>query len=174
MAADPIKGVRRYEAAIKSRPLFTLAAKDSSVQLSGEYIDAATGAAVRLDTLRGKIVLVDVWTSWCMACRLELPDVKAFVERTKGTPGFVFLSVCGDSVVGGKSGMEIARFAKENGFRYPVLLDVPENSLIQRWHVYGFPTKLLFDGGGRLLRGANDHFTLVEADAFLQNNRPEK
>jgi len=169
LLADPSDGSRRFEDKIKSRPRFTLIAKDTLPQLTGRYLDVTTGTIVHLDTLRGRYVMVDVWTSWCMACRSEMPELKAFVEQMRGRPDFEFISVCGDSVVGGTNGTEIRRLAGENRLNFPVLFDVPENSLIQRWHVYGFPTKLLFDERGRLLRGANDHLTLIEANSFLQD-----
>jgi thiol-disulfide isomerase/thioredoxin len=168
-AIDPQSGIQRYEEKVRFRPTFTLSVSDSTPQLVGQFIDAASGNSVCLDSLRGKLVIVDVWTTWCAGCRLEMPDLNTFAESIKGMSDVSFLSVNGDGPMGGKSPTEVVEFARRFPLRFPVLLDRPDSSLIQRWGVFDFPTKLLFDERGRMLRRPKDHFTLEEARAFLDN-----
>jgi thiol-disulfide isomerase/thioredoxin len=80
-------------------------------------LDALDGKSMRLSDLRGKAVLLNFWATWCSPCKIEMPW---FVELQKeyGPQGLQILGVAMDD--SGKD--EIAKFAKEMGVNYPVLI----------------------------------------------------
>jgi thiol-disulfide isomerase/thioredoxin len=80
-------------------------------------LDALDGKSVRLSDLRGKAVLLNFWATWCGPCKIEMPW---FVELQKeyGAQGLQVVGVAMDD----SSKDDIAKFAKDMGVNYPVLL----------------------------------------------------
>ena len=80
-------------------------------------LEALDGKSMRLSDLRGKAVLLNFWATWCGPCKIEMPW---FVELQNqyGSQGLQIVGVAMDD--SGKD--EIAKFAKEMGVNYPVLL----------------------------------------------------
>jgi peroxiredoxin len=76
------------------------------------------GSNLRLSDLRGKAVLLNFWATWCPPCKVEMPW---FVELQKqyGPQGLQIVGVAMDA---GNAHDEVAKFAKEMGLNYPVLL----------------------------------------------------
>ncbi len=98
-----------------------------------------TGGTERLKDLRGKVVVLDFWTSWCAPCIEELPALADFYEWTQTRDDVVFVSVNDDSDAGA-----LAKFLARKQPKYPVLLMGRTNPL----HVEGYPTKILIDAQG--------------------------
>jgi thiol-disulfide isomerase/thioredoxin len=75
------------------------------------------GGSLRLSNLRGKAVLLNFWATWCGPCKVEMPW---FVELQKeyGPQGFQIVGVAMDDA----SNDDIAKFAKDMGVNYPILL----------------------------------------------------
>ncbi len=80
-------------------------------------LDSLDGKSVRLSDLRGKAVLLNFWATWCGPCKIEMPW---FVELQKeyGPQGLQVVGVAMDD----SSKDDIAKFAKDMGVNYPVLL----------------------------------------------------
>jgi len=167
--ADPMRGSSRYEHAVLLRPKFTLAAKDSIHRLSGTYRNILSGKDISLDSLHGKIVLVDVWTTWCSGCRAELPSLKEFAEKFKERKDFTLLTICGDLVAGGRKEDGVKAFITDFDLNYPVLIDLPSRSIIHDYNIRMLPTKMLFDTAGRLLMSSEDGLTIATVEAYLAN-----
>ncbi|WP_213452094.1 TlpA family protein disulfide reductase [Rhizomonospora bruguierae] len=113
--------------------------------LAGDGFDAAT--------LRGRVVLVNVWASWCGPCRQELPAL-ALAERRWGGQG---LSVVGIDM---RDNPESARgLLAEVGARgLPTIVD-PQGTLAVAWGARGVPETFVVDRSGRVrlwVRGAVD------------------
>src|SRR6202167_5676102 len=95
--------------------------------------------------LRGKVVLIDFWATWCQPCRKEMPGYQKLLDRY-GSRGF--------AVVGFK--LDIMRdtedpvlFAKKIGVRYPLV--VAADDLKQSFGgIEGIPTTMLYDRQGIL------------------------
>ena len=80
-------------------------------------LDSLDGRSIRLSDLRGKAVLLNFWATWCSPCKIEMPW---FVELQNqyGPQGLQIVGVAMDD--SGRD--EIAKFAKEMGVNYPVLI----------------------------------------------------
>jgi thiol-disulfide isomerase/thioredoxin len=167
--ADPSGGLSRFERAVLHRRKFTLASKDSVHKFSGTYRNILSGNDISLDSLRGKIVLVDVWTTSCTGCRAELPALKTFAEKNKDRKDFILVTICGDLVEQVRNEAGIKAFVDEFKLTYPILLDIPSRSFIRDFNVHLFPAKFLFDADGNLLMRSEDGLSLETVEAYLAN-----
>jgi thiol-disulfide isomerase/thioredoxin len=80
-------------------------------------LESLEGKSMRLSDFRGKAVLLNFWATWCTPCRIEMPW---FVELQKqyGAQGLQIVGVAMDDA----SKEDIAKFAKEMGVNYPILI----------------------------------------------------
>ena len=79
-------------------------------------LDTLDGRRLRLSELRGRVVLLNFWASWCTACSVEMPWLVQFDARYRSR-GLTVLGVAVDA----SDRDEIARFARQHGASYPVL-----------------------------------------------------
>jgi thiol-disulfide isomerase/thioredoxin len=114
---------------------------------------AADGQTISLDTLRGKVVLLDFWATWCDPCVRALPSVKKIQKDHPNTP-FVVVGISAD-----RDGRAWRAFTDKNGMSWPQYWD--ENGKVQRlFDVQAIPTYVLLDAEGieRLrVKGAGFH-----------------
>jgi len=101
------------------------------------------GREVDLGDLRGRVVLVNFWATWCPPCRAELPELAELWTEQKGGC-FELLGVAEDSPPA-----DLAAAARR--IPYPVLTD-PGGAAAVAWNVYGFPSSYLVDAEGRVIR----------------------
>jgi thiol-disulfide isomerase/thioredoxin len=106
---------------------------------------ALDGNNLKLSDLRGKAVLLNFWATYCGPCKIEMPW---FVELQKeyGPQGFQIVGVAMDDA----STEDIAKFAKEMGVNYPILLG--KESVGQSYGgVSVLPTTFFLDRDGKLI-----------------------
>jgi peroxiredoxin len=108
-----------------------------------------SGRSISLSSLRGKVVLLDFWATWCGPCVSAVPEVKRIWE-TYGGKGLVILSISLDTdVPGWKS------FIQESGMNWMHVLDTRgTSSATYRYGVTAIPTVFLIDREG-MVRGMN-------------------
>jgi thiol-disulfide isomerase/thioredoxin len=102
------------------------------------------GKTLKLSDLRGKAVLLNFWATYCGPCKIEMPW---FVELQKeyGPQGFQIVGVAVDDA----SNEEIAKFAKEMGVNYPILIG--NDSVASSYGgVSVLPTTFFVDRDGKL------------------------
>lgn len=105
---------------------------------------------------RGKVVLIDIWATWCQPCKKEMPGYQKLLDRY-GSRGF--------AVVGLKSNIMMdtedpIQFAKEIGVHYP--LAVASADVVQKFGgIEGLPTTMIYDRQG-ILRKKVIGFDYVE------------
>jgi peroxiredoxin len=102
------------------------------------------GGKVSLDRLRGDVVLVNFWATWCPPCRLEMPGFQSVYEAY-GDQGFTVVGLATDP--GGASLVE--RYVRENRITYPVAMATDEVRL-RYGGVDGLPQSFLLDRQGRV------------------------
>ena len=100
------------------------------------------GQAVSLASLRGKVVVVNVWTTWCPPCREEMPSMERLAAHFRGRD-FQLLAVSQDE--GDKEKVEA--FARDLALSFPVLLD-PQRQVGERYGVWGYPETFIIDRNG--------------------------
>lgn len=101
------------------------------------------GKSWRLSELKGKVVFVNFWATWCPPCRSEMPSMQ---ELTQSLPpkDFQMLAILSNDQA------EVAeRFAAGIGFTAPILLD-PENRVAKAYGITGVPETYLVDKEGIL------------------------
>ena len=100
---------------------------------------------VSLSDFRGKVVLVNIWATWCPPCRDEMPSMQKLYERFKGEH-FEILAVSIDA-----DGREaVAPFIKQMNLTFPVLLD-PKEKIRSLYGITGVPESFIVDGEGILV-----------------------
>ncbi|MHB1310944.1 MAG: TlpA family protein disulfide reductase [Gemmatimonadaceae bacterium] len=102
------------------------------------------GVPVSDSTLRGRVVLVNFWATWCLPCRAEMPMLEAMAQR-HAPAGLVVLGLSVD-----RSGPEaVTNFLRERGITYPVAI-VGRDVETAFGGVQGYPTSVLLDRTGRV------------------------
>ncbi|MEA4944924.1 MAG: TlpA disulfide reductase family protein [Propionicimonas sp.] len=126
--------------------------------ITGETLD---GTAWSSDTAAGKVLVYNVWGSWCAPCRAEAPDLEAAAEQTADRAVFIGLNTR-DADRAAPS-----RFVANHGITYPSLFD-PDGRLLLAFAgdlpPSAIPTTLLVDREGRIAArvvGATTQTTLV-------------
>jgi peroxiredoxin len=105
-------------------------------------LQTVDGEQIRLSDLRGKVVAVNFWATWCAPCRLEMPDLQVRADRFRDR-----LVVLGVNF--GETAEEVAAFREEIGVDFPLLLD-PKADVQGLYRVLGYPTTFFIDEAGTI------------------------
>ena len=117
------------------------------------------GKEWKLSRLRGKVVLVNFWATWCPPCRKEIPDLDALYARFRDR-GFVILGISDEDR------SKVAPFAQEHDVKYPILLD-PGGDVSKLFGAEGIPKSFVYDRKGKLVATAIDMRTIAQFLALL-------
>ena len=107
------------------------------------------GGEVALDSLRGKVLFVNFWATWCTPCRMEAPSLQRLYATLKGD-GFEVLGITIDKADDGEA---LQRFKSDFSLGFPIPLD-PTKRVYDAYRVGGVPETYLVDGDGKIL----EHF----------------
>jgi thiol-disulfide isomerase/thioredoxin len=113
--------------------------------VSGLVVSARDGKKIDLSTLRGKIVLIHFWATWCPPCVEEIPELQRFWSHYRENPRLALYSVSVDD-----SWEAIDKFRKQSPFDFPTYRD-PGSSTAHRFGTTKFPETYIADGNGRIL-----------------------
>ncbi len=109
------------------------------------------GGKVTLADLRGKIVILDFWATWCAPCKASFPYLQKFWEDNRDNPNLVLFAVNTKEGVTGKKRVEkVKKYMQKYGFSFPVLLDDAENSVMKLFEVGSIPTKVFIGPDGKI------------------------
>lgn len=111
------------------------------------------GGPVAAAQLRGRIVMIDFWATWCGPCQHELPEIEALYRRFSGDPRVVFYAVDfsgGDTPQDqGDTPARASEYFRRRGFRMPLAYDAGGRAA-KALHAHGLPTLLVLDRSGRV------------------------
>ncbi len=119
---------------------FSSSRKSPAPDFSGTTLD---GKTMRLSELRGKVVLLDFWASWCGPCKKEMPFLVRLHETLKDQD----FTVLGVNVDTDRQKVEafLAKLKDKPGF--PIIFD-SKGSIAERYRLQGMPTTLIIDRNG--------------------------
>ena len=106
-------------------------------------LDTLDGNQITLSELRGKVVVVNLWTSWCPPCRAEMPAIETVYQENK-EQGLEVLAV---NSTYQDSEANAAAFVQELGLTFPILLD-RDGSVSNRYQLRALPTTYFIDRQG--------------------------
>ena len=136
----------------------------------------ADGKLVDISALKGKVILIDFWGSWCVPCRMSHPALKKLYDKYK-SKGFEIIGIANElaNSTRDKAKQDIAwrKAIKEDGLKWlQVMYDPAIMDLVKEFDINGYPTKFLVDQNGKFVMrilGNSDklHADLEEKLALL-------
>lgn len=129
------------------------------------------GKTVALDSLKGKVVIIDFWATWCGPCKMSFPGMQLALDKYKDDPDvvFLFIDTWERQPTLEERKAEIKKLMTDNQYTFHVVLDNPkaENKqqyeTVSAYEVSGIPTKFVLDKEGRV------RFKAVGFDGNSQN-----
>jgi peroxiredoxin len=151
----------QYKAALAK-----LEADDQKRQSADFTLTDLQGKSWTLKDMKGKVVLVNFWATWCPPCRKEMPDLEALYNRFKDQ-GFVILAISEDEET-----PKVGPFIAEHKITYPILFD-PGSKVNNLFEVEGIPKSFVYNRDGKLVAQSIDmrtqrQFLEMLAQAGLQ------
>lgn len=144
---------RRLVTAVAAGMLATVVALTSGCPSSGPpktgdiapdfVLQSSEGAVRKLSNYRGKVVLVNLWATWCPPCIEELPVLDQLVADYEAK-GLVVLGVAGD-----EDTQAVRDFLAKSPVKFEVLLD-PNGAIGTQYGITGYPETFFVDRQGRL------------------------
>lgn len=104
-------------------------------------LSTADGSHLHLDSLHGKVVLVNFWATWCQPCRQEMPRLAAWY-RAHHSQGFVVLGVDKE-----EPPSDVRSFLHRLDIPYPVVVD-GSGVVVADYHILALPQSILIDHRG--------------------------
>lgn len=100
------------------------------------------GKPVRLADLKGRVVVLDVWATWCGPCRAMIPHQREIVKRHKGSP-FTLVSISAD-----EKRETLTEFLKKESMPWTHWFNGPDGSIIADLNVWSYPRIYVLDAKG--------------------------
>jgi peroxiredoxin len=147
--------VPQYKAAMAK-----LEADDTKRQDINFTLTDLNGKSWTLKDLKGKVVMVNFWATWCPPCQKEMPDLESLYNQYK-TAGFVILALSQDDET-----EKVAPFIVERKVTYPVFLD-PGQKIGKLFEVNGIPKSFVYNRDGILVTQSIDMRTRHQFEEML-------
>jgi peroxiredoxin len=145
LAALGLAGCNQHSASPARSKEVAVAAGELGSRLPDFTVKDLQGREISSADLRGKIVLIDFWATWCQPCKKEMPGYQKLLDRYS-SQGFAVIGLKFDTMADTE---DPVLFAKKIGVRYP--LAVASDDLKQRFGgIEGLPTTMLYDRQGIL------------------------
>jgi thiol-disulfide isomerase/thioredoxin len=118
----------------------------SQVGIDGNIVDVAA--------LKGKVILIDFWGSWCVPCRLSHPALKELYAKYK-SKGFEIIGISNEATSGQSIAIQNSKWekaVKEDGINWLHILYNPAiRDLVKEFDINAYPTKFLIDQNGKFI-----------------------
>lgn len=142
-------------------PSSTVTAPHADFRAPPLNLSSTTGERVDLGALRGQVVLVNFWATWCPPCRAEMPAVDRLYSANRDA-GLVVLAVNQQEDPGA-----VRAFAAQFNLSFPILLD-PDGTVNARYNVTALPTSFFIDRKGIIRNVVIGPMTREQAQRALQ------
>lgn len=135
-------------------PVFAVAQQDNEPVIRfvrnpdpapGFKLTSLDGKPLTLEALRGKVVFLNFWATWCGPCRAEVPDLVALQEQYKGRLQIIGLNVDDDDAA------EVQKYVEETGINYPVAM-TSDAIRMEYGGIPALPTSFVLDTEGRVVQ----------------------
>jgi len=103
----------------------------------------------QLSSLKGKIVVLNFWTTWCPPCKEELQEIEEFFKEVKSDKDILVLGL--NLTAEEESKNTVKQFVKTHRLSYPILLDT-YNEVRNRYNIMVIPTTFIVDKKGRIVQ----------------------
>ncbi len=113
------------------------------IPLRGVRFQDARGKALSLEDFRGRVVLLNIWATWCVPCRKEMPALDR-LQQQLGGPAFEVAAVSID-----QDANLVREFYLKHGIKSLALYIDPTTGIASTLRTVGIPTTLLVDEAGR-------------------------
>ncbi|SFG92089.1 TlpA family protein disulfide reductase [Pedobacter insulae] len=143
-------------------PLLTLKTGENALAFS--YPDK-DGKTVTMASLKGKVVLVDVWATWCGPCKVEIPHLKKLEEEMKGKD-VAIISLSTDAVTDKEKWLKMIKDENLGGIQ--LFAGGPGNEFSQYYKVNTIPRFLVFDKQGKIVTVDSPRPSNPELKALLE------
>lgn len=120
------------------------------------------GNDITLSELKGQVVLINFWATWCGPCRVEMPALQRRYEAFKDQ-GFTVLAVNFD-----EPATDVSAFAQSLNLTFTVLLD-PGGVVNELYHMRGYPSSFIVDRSGVIKQLHIGLMTEKQLDGYLAN-----
>lgn len=148
--AGVVAYMNRVELAAKERLRKSLSEKMTQVAAADFNLKTLEGKSVSLASLRGKVVVVDFWATWCGPCKASFPAMQKSQNEYAKDSSVVFLFINTWERVSMEGKAKLAGdFILEKGYPFQVLLDL-EDATVAAFGVSGIPTKFVLDAQGNI------------------------
>jgi len=141
------------------KALDTLAANDADVAKADFTLKDLNHKPWTLSQLRGKIVMVNFWATWCPPCRAEMPILDAIYTHYENE-GLVVLSITDETP------LTVVPFLTGKQYNPPVLID-SSDAVHKEFHIIGIPKTYVFDRDGKLVGETIDQSTQKQFFSLL-------
>ncbi|OLC03790.1 MAG: hypothetical protein AUH78_01970 [Gemmatimonadetes bacterium 13_1_40CM_4_69_8] len=111
-----------------------------------QAVHLSTGRPASLADYRGKVLLLNIWATWCPPCRVEMPSLERLQRKLAGTD-FRLVSVSIDK----DDSTLVRRFAQELGLSFEILHDRP-GAIQEAYQTTGVPESFVIDRDGRIVK----------------------
>ena len=119
------------------------------------------GKMYNLKALRGRVVVINFWGSWCPPCRVELPHYQKFFQRYRNDQSLVILSINEELSPDPRKRLSLARnFALRYNLTFPVLPDM-RGKVSKAYRVSSFPTIFVVDKDGFIRKRLEGYYAGV-------------
>lgn len=151
LAAEAVESAQPAGAADEAAEAAAATLAKEGAEAPDFTVEMIDGSKIALHELRGKVVLLNFWATWCPPCREELSRVQQQIIDRFAAEEFVFLPISR-----GEERAAVEAFRAKTGYAFPMGLD-PDEAIYKRYAARFIPRNFLIDRTGRVVKAATGY-----------------